>query len=71
MTDQIPDIVPGDHWGFSGDLIWKAVPEVGILTQVLGQVPIIPNYPRMGVVGVTIDGCIILTTTNHSSIALV
>ena len=48
-------MVPGDRWGFSGDLIRKAVPEVGNLTEAQGQSPIILTYPRTGVVGLTTD----------------
>ena len=40
--DRNPNIVPGDRWGFSGDLIWKAIPEVVKSTKVPG---IIPTYP--------------------------
>ena len=55
MMDEIPDMVPGDRWGFGGDLIWKAVLDVGSLTEVQGQ---ILYYPRTRVVGFTIDRCI-------------
>ena len=48
MTDQIPDMVPGDHRGFSGDLIWKAVPEVENLTEVHGQIPYYPDLSPYG-----------------------
>ena len=46
--DQIPDMVPGDHWGFSGDLIRKAVPEVGNLTEVQGQISYYPDLSLYG-----------------------
>ena len=50
LIDQNPDLVPGDHWGFSGDLIWKAAPEVGNWTEleVQGQ---IPDYPHLSPYG--------------------
>ena len=48
MMDQIVDMVPGDHWGFSRDLIWKAVPEVGNLTEVQGQIPYYPDLSLYG-----------------------
>ena len=38
--DQVRDMVPGDHWGFGGDLIRKATPEVGAQCQ-------IPYYPDL------------------------
>ena len=43
VTDQNPDIVPRDCWGFSGDLIRKAVPEVENLTEVQGQISYSPH----------------------------
>ena len=40
---KFSSMVPGDRWGFSGDLIWKAAQEVGNLTEVQGQIPYYPN----------------------------
>ena len=49
MMDQIPDMAPGDHWGFSGDLIWTAAPEVGIWRKYRVKIPYYPNLsPYMG-----------------------
>ena len=42
-TDQNPDIILGDRWGFGGDLLWKASPEVGNWTVVQGQIPYYPH----------------------------
>ena len=44
--DQIPNMVPGDCWGFSRDVIWKAVSEVGNLTEVHGQISYYPEHYR-------------------------
>ena len=45
---QISAMVPGDWWGFSGDLIWKAAPEVGNLTKAQGQIPYYPDLSLHG-----------------------
>ena len=47
-TDQIPNMVPGDRWDFSGNLIWKAAPEVGNLTEVQDQIPYYPDLSPYG-----------------------
>ena len=57
-TNQIPNMVLGDCWGFSGDLIWKAAPEVGNLTEVQGQIPYYPNLSPCRAVQFTIDRCL-------------
>ena len=41
-------MVPGDRLGFSGDLIWKAAPEVGNLTEGQGQIHYYPNLSLYG-----------------------
>ena len=41
--DQIRDMVPGGHWGFGGDLIRKAAPEVGNLIGAQCQIPYYPD----------------------------
>ena len=46
--DQIPNMVPEDHWGFSEDLIWKAAPEAGS-QQVQGHTPYYPDLSPYGV----------------------
>ena len=50
MMDHISNMVPKDHWSFSGDLIWKAAPEVGNsnLTEVQGQIHYYPNLSLYG-----------------------
>ena len=59
MTDQNPNIVPRDCWGFSGDLIWKAAPEVENLTEITTytcrvKFSVIPTHPYRGS-GLTIE----------------
>ena len=56
--------VPGDCcMGFKGDLKWEAVPEVGNLTEVQGQILYCPHLCTYGVVelGIKFDRSIILT----------
>ena len=57
MMDQIPDMVPEDHWGFSGDLI--SCPRSGEFDRSTGSNLLLSRpIPIQGVVGLTIDWCI-------------
>ena len=56
--DQNPNIVPGDRWGFSGDLIRKVAPEEEKWTEAhAGSYPLLSlPIPVRGVVGLQLIG---------------